>query len=354
MPLCFGRVGVGAGQADAPVGALGDRVPHLLAGQLPAAVDPLGLGAQRGEVRAGARLGEQLAPDQLAQQRRLHEPLLLLGGPGLEDRRHRPAGDHDVRTGHAGPGELVVDDDLGHGVGAEAVRRRPVRRQVPVLDHRRPELLGRQRGQPLGLGPHVGADVRVPALEVDVHLAAYAGDGPVREPLGGRVGALDQRPQADRAAQVEVGVVLVGEADPAEDLDARLGVVDSAVEAGHRGDVDGERPLVVPTVVVREGDFRDVPGGGRDRLGGLQHLCAQVLDRLEGADLLTELLAHLGVVDRRLEAPAGQPGGLGGGEGDHGAVDQLRLEPVHGYDAGRSQVDLDRPEAAGQVEPDRR
>ena len=159
--------------------------------------------------------------------------------------RHRPAGDHDVRAGDAGPGELVVDDDLGHGVGSEAVRRRPVRRQVPVLDHRRPELLGRQRGESLGLGPHVVADVGVPALQVDVHLAAYAGDGPVGEPLGRGVGALDQRPQAERPAQVEVGVVLVGEADAAEHLDAGLGVVDRAVEAGHRGDVGGERPLVV-------------------------------------------------------------------------------------------------------------
>ena len=99
--LVLRRVRVGAGQADAPVGALGDRGPHLLAGELPAAVDPLGAGAQRGQVGAGAGLGEQLAPDQLAEQRRPHEPLALLVGAVLEDRRQRPAGDHDVRPGHA-------------------------------------------------------------------------------------------------------------------------------------------------------------------------------------------------------------------------------------------------------------
>ncbi len=35
-----------------------------------------------------------------------------------------------------------------------------------------------QGGQALGLGADAGADVGVPALEVDVHPAAYAGDGP--------------------------------------------------------------------------------------------------------------------------------------------------------------------------------
>ena len=74
----LGRIGVGAGQADAEVGHLGQRRPHLLPVQHVAALDPLGPRAQRGEVRAGARLAEELAPAELAEQRRPHPALLLL------------------------------------------------------------------------------------------------------------------------------------------------------------------------------------------------------------------------------------------------------------------------------------
>ncbi len=56
---------------------------------------------------------------------------------------------------------------------------------------------------------------------------------------------------------------------------------------------------------------------------GLEHLRTEVLDRLERPDLLAELLADLGVVDGRLQAPAGDSGGLGGGEGDKGTTDQV-------------------------------
>ena len=240
------RVGVGAGQADAPVRALGDRGPHLLAGQPPATVDPLGAGAQRGQVGAGARLGEQLAPDQLAPQRRRHEPLALRVVAVLEDRRQRPAGDHDVGPGDAGPGQLLVDDDLGDGVGAEAVRRRPVRRQVAGLDQRGPPLLARAAPRSRAARARTsGRTAVVAALEVDLDLAAYAVDGARGQPQGGRVGVADQPAQRQRAAQVEVRVVLVGEADAAEHLDAGLGHGHRAVEAGHLGDVGGVGPLVV-------------------------------------------------------------------------------------------------------------
>ncbi len=52
-------------------------------------------------------------------------------------------------------------------------------------------------------------------------------------------------------------------------------------------------------------------GGHRRLLGTQQHLGTHVLDRLEAADRLAELLAHLRIVRRRLQRPAGQPGGLG-------------------------------------------
>ena len=145
--LVLRGVRVGAGQADAPVGALGDRGPHLLAGEPPAAVDLLGAGAQRGQVGAGAGLGEQLAPHQLAEQRRPHEPLALLVGAVLEDRRQRPAGDHDVRAGSrrraASSWSMTI---WVTGVRAEAVRRGPVRGEVAGLDQRRAPLVRRQAG----------------------------------------------------------------------------------------------------------------------------------------------------------------------------------------------------------------
>ena len=78
------------------------------------------------------------------------------------------------------------------------------------------------------------------------------------------------------------------------------------------------------SIAVRHAGQRDVPGRGGDGLAGLEHLGAEVLDGLEGADLLAELLAHLGVVDRRLQAPARDAGGLGGGQGDGRAAHQVR------------------------------
>ncbi len=59
-------------------------------------------------------------------------------------------------------------------------------------------------------------------------------------------------------------------------------------------------------------------GGGVDRSPGDlclgQHVGGEVLDRLEGADRLAELLALLGVGDRQPERSEGEPELLGGGE----------------------------------------
>jgi hypothetical protein len=53
---------VGAAQAEDPVGVLRQRGPGLLAVDDPAVALALGLGLERGEVRARARLGKALAP----------------------------------------------------------------------------------------------------------------------------------------------------------------------------------------------------------------------------------------------------------------------------------------------------
>ena len=66
QPLVLGGVGIGAGHEHAPVGDVGQRVPHLLAGDDPLVAVADGPAGQAGQVRAGARLAEELAPRLLA------------------------------------------------------------------------------------------------------------------------------------------------------------------------------------------------------------------------------------------------------------------------------------------------
>ena len=113
----LGRVGVGPGQADPEVGRLGQRRPDLLAVEEPAALDLVGPGAQRGQVRPGAGLAEELAPGELAQQGRPDPALLLLVGAVGDDRGQGPGPDGQVRPRDAGGRQLLVDDQLVQGVG---------------------------------------------------------------------------------------------------------------------------------------------------------------------------------------------------------------------------------------------
>ena len=98
--------------------------------------------------------------------------------------------------------------------------------------------------------------------------------------------------------------MLEGEADPAEHLDAVLGRLDRAVERDHRGDVGGERPLVVVAVAREATDATShaaaVTASAVSSISA--HRC---LIAWKAADLLAELLAHLGVLDRGRQAPAG-------------------------------------------------
>ena len=267
-----------------------------------------------------------------------------------EDRRHRPTGDDEVGPLHARPGELLVDHHLGDRVGAQPVRRRPVRGEVAGVGQPRPSpVVG--RGGDLGHPrPDLRAQRLVPAVQVERDLTAYAVDGPGREPRGGRICVGEQAAQRQRTPQVEVGVVLEREADPAQDLDAGLGDLDRPVEAHRFGDVGGEGPLLV--VRRRRRGVRDVPRRGGDRLDGLQHLGAEVLHRLEAADRPAELLAHLRVLDRRLQAPPGDPRGLGRTERHGRTTDQRAGQPVDPErPLGARRVDRpERTEPAAQVQ----
>src|SRR5947208_8630456 len=84
-------------QADSPLCPARPRCPHLLPGEPPTTLGANGFHTQRREVGTGARLAEQLAPDQLAAQCGEHEPVDLIRAAVFEDRRRPPPSDDEVR-----------------------------------------------------------------------------------------------------------------------------------------------------------------------------------------------------------------------------------------------------------------
>ncbi len=127
--------------------------------------------------------------------------------------------------------------------------------------------------------------------------------------VGGGLG-VDERLERGGSAEIQVGVVLPGEADAAVHLDVELrGLV--AGGQGERGRHGGGEGELVATLL---GGAGGVPHGRRGQLGGDQHVGAMVLDGLEHGDGPAELHAHLGVGGGLLGALGGDAGGLGGHE----------------------------------------
>ena len=147
-------------------------------------------------------------------------------------------------------------------------------------------------------------------------------------------------------------VVLEGEADAAEHLDAVLGDGHGAIEGDGRSDVGGIVRLVDRKVCSQGGS--DVPGHGGHRLGGLQHPGAQVLDRLERADGGAELLAHLGMVHRGVEAPLRQAGRFGRCERDEDAAYSIAIHARQLHHLVGARAHADPPSAPGQIDAERR
>ena len=126
-PACRCGVGVGSRDEDAEVGDVRVRRPDLLPVEHEAVAVAARGGADAGEVRAGVRLREPLAPDLVGRQQRLEVARLLLLGPAADDRRPRhPEADHpDVRR-RLGPRLLLEVDRLEAGrQPPAAVLRRP-------------------------------------------------------------------------------------------------------------------------------------------------------------------------------------------------------------------------------------
>ena len=113
--------------------------------------------------------------------------------------------------------------------------------------------------------------------------------------------------------------MLPGEADAAEDLDAALRVVESRLRRD-RGSGLGRYQCFV-TADVRVGGDRCIPDGSTRLLGRDQHVGACMLDRLEVADRIAELFAHLRVLDRRAQTPVGDAGRFRSEQQGTGRVD---------------------------------
>ena len=160
-------------------------------------------------------------------------------------------------------------------------------------------------------------------VEVDAQIAAHALLGERRDAVQPQVRAAEEVCDPVRASQIEMRVVFPGDSDTAEHLNAVLGVGLRGVDPGGRGHRRGDRQL--PFVGIGHTALAAVCVGGHRRLlGTQQHLGTHVLDRLEAADRLAELLAHLRILRRGLQRPAGQPGRLGRQHGRRHVSEALR------------------------------
>ncbi len=127
MPCCcFGAFGIGAHQAEDPVGVLPECVPGFLA------VDdvvvacgvgaPLGSRLQRGKIRAGTRFGVTLTPPVLATDDAWQELLLLLAtAEGHDDGCNHLQAERN-RAWRAGRCGLFVEDVQLHWPPARAAK----------------------------------------------------------------------------------------------------------------------------------------------------------------------------------------------------------------------------------------
>ncbi len=151
---------VGADQQHAPVSDMPQRGPHLLTVNHEFVAIQRRTGVERGQIRAGARFGEALAPDLLAGQDFLDETALLLFGAVLENSRsaHRQA-EFVERCWRSDTGHFFVEyRTFDDGFTLAAVLGRPrnseiagvVEPPLPVSENTDGILIDRQRKTPVG------------------------------------------------------------------------------------------------------------------------------------------------------------------------------------------------------------
>jgi hypothetical protein len=176
-------------------------------------------------------------------------------------------------------------------------------------------------------GAHLLAEGLLLGRELEVHGAALAQHG--RHALAVVLRAAQQRAAALRALEVEVRGVLPGEADAAVDLDALARAVEERVRAvglGAAGRLAQLARLLVRDLARAQELRRHGARIERHAARALhlqQHVRAHVLDALERANRPPELLAHLRVLDRHVQARLG-PAHLLGAQAHGGQVQDHR------------------------------
>ena len=169
-------------------------------------------------------------------------PLGLLRGAVGHDGGQGPGGHGQVGSPEAGLGTGLVDDQLLDGTGVASPRRRPVRGQEAGVGQG-PPLLGRilEGGDGRPPGPPTSSRSRLGlGGQLDGEVAAPAGQGQAGGLGPQRCGAPDQLTEGGGPAEMDVGVVLPGEAHAAEDLDGPLGRLHVAVEGQGGGQLHGQ------------------------------------------------------------------------------------------------------------------
>ncbi|CNL71075.1 Uncharacterised protein [Mycobacterium tuberculosis] len=218
----LGRRRVRPRQQRTPLGVLRAGGPDLLTSDAPATVDPGGLGCQASQVRSRARLGEQLAPENVASERWRQEALLLIVGSERDDRRHDPRRDGNLRPLDPPGGELLGDDDLLDRAGGPTPRLGQIWQHPPTFGDRDSARLSRHRLQRGDFGPDLGPQLLGRGVQVDVYRTHTGSRRGVHHPLRILRAAAKARGQHQRPAVVDVRVMLPGEADAAVHLNAVL------------------------------------------------------------------------------------------------------------------------------------
>ena len=173
-PGVLGHVGVGPGQQEDVVGVLGLGGPDLLAVDDPLVSVELGPRLERGQVGAGIRLAETLAPGDLPLEDPRDELLLLLLGAPLQQRwpDERVAEEVGAQRRPCTRELLVEDYLLQEREAFASVLRRPAGADPAAAEElRRPllvELLAllRRHGE-VGITPRLGQVLRQPSLDHD-------------------------------------------------------------------------------------------------------------------------------------------------------------------------------------------
>src|SRR5262249_36855991 len=125
---------IGANQAEDPVGMLGQRGPGLVAVDDVVVTISNRLGADGGEVRAGARLGITLAPPVLAGEDARQKLLLLpVAAEGVDDRADHGDAERERWQRTRPSGLLLEDEPAGDRPAGAAIFPGPERRDPALL-----------------------------------------------------------------------------------------------------------------------------------------------------------------------------------------------------------------------------